>query len=183
MNALVRSLAVTAVFGVASVSGCTQARASPAKDVSIDRDAARTSALDNRAKRMEIAGNPSTSDTGVTSDYYGIGDNDARAAVALASFKETPATTPSEVAAAAGCSSGTLLWRRDQDVELCAFPCAVDTDCASGERCRVIDLFESGPVSTETAADRGDAADDGPGTLRLCDPFWQETGSATSTGK
>ena len=53
-------------------------------------------------------------------------------------FREQPLPSPEEVAAAAGCDSGAMLWRRDHGVEQCAALCDHDGDCAEGERCRVL---------------------------------------------
>ena len=91
------------------------------------------------------------------------------------SFREEPLPSPEEIAAA-GCDSGTMLWRRDHGVELCAALCDHDGDCPDGERCRVVQTRATGPHALELAEEaQPDDLDDGD-TVQPCDPFWQEPG-------
>ena len=91
-----------------------------------------------------------------------------------------PLASPEEVAAAAGCDSGKMLWRRDQGVELCSAVCDHDGDCADGERCRVVQTRATGPHALELAEEMQGDADDDEDTIRLCDPFWEEPGPASA---
>ena len=94
-------------------------------------------------------------------------------------FREQPLPSPEQVAAAAGCDSGTMLWRRDHGVELCAALCDHDGDCPDGERCRVVQTRATGPHALELAEEAQPGnLDDDDGTVRLCDPFWEEPGPA-----
>ncbi len=158
-NALILAVAV---FGL----GIGLALAAP-PDHAQDRAAARTEALARRAARAaERNAAPPGEDPG---DTFVI-------TLPQRNFREQPLPSPEQVAAAAGCDSGMMLWRRDHGVELCAALCDHDGDCAAGERCRVVQTRATGPHALELAEEaQPDDLDDGD-TVRLCDPFWQEPG-------
>ncbi len=132
-----------------------------------DRADARTEALARRAARAAArnatAPGQDPGDTFVTTLPH-------------RNFREQPLPSPEDLAAAAGCESGTMLWRRDHGVEMCAVLCDHDGDCAEGERCRVVQTRATGPHALELAeeAQPGDLDDDD--TVRLCDPSWEEPG-------
>ncbi|OGQ11929.1 MAG: hypothetical protein A2138_22430 [Deltaproteobacteria bacterium RBG_16_71_12] len=135
----------------------------------LSRAAARSQALERRDERIAavqaVAPGPSGGDAFVTTLPH-------------RNFREQPLPSPEELAAAAGCDSGTMLWRRDHGVETCAPLCDHDGDCADGERCRVVQTRATGPHALELAeeAQPGDVDDDD--TVRLCDPSWEEPGPA-----
>lgn len=133
-----------------------------------DRTDARTQALAGRAARAAAAHTaqpgPDPGDGSVTTLPH-------------RNFREEPLPSPEVAAEAAGCASGTMLWRRDQGVELCAVLCDHDGDCAGGERCRVVQTRATGPHALELA-EEAQTADDDDDTVRLCDPFWEEPGPA-----
>ena len=153
---------VVIVALAACVLGISFALAQPS-DHAQDRADARSEALARRAARAAEAHaaqpGPDPGDAFLTTLPH-------------RNFREEPLPSPEELAAAAGCGSGTMLWRRDHGVELCASVCEHEGDCTDGERCRVVQTRATGPHALELA-EEAPPADDDDDTIRLCDPFWE----------
>jgi hypothetical protein len=87
------------------------------------------------------------------------------------------------IAASSGepCSNRAIEWRRDVDVEFCAYVCSSDADCEPGiERCHLLDP-EAGPADPPIFIDDNPEivdvfAAEGKPIEGLCDPFFDVEG-------
>ena len=163
---------LVAILTLPLTAGIGLALAQPSSPIA-DRDSARTEALARRAERVaavqDAPRGPDPGDEFVTTLPHG-------------NFREDAPPGPDDLAAAAGCASGSLRWRREAAVEVCAKVCTDDEDCSAGERCRVVQTRATGPHALQLAADAAPLDEDDDEGVRLCDASWADPGPVVDIG-